>query len=76
LVSYLGLPDKKFDKDNAVQVADCIEQLVCDLGLGSTLTQYNVANTEQEMEAITERALGTREGDEFKAVVEIVRSLY
>ena len=76
LVPYLGLPDQGSDKENAVAVADKVEALIQELGLKSTLTEYNVPNTKEEMEAIAERAIHTNKGDEFKAVVRIVQGLY
>ena len=76
LVPYLGLPDKSSDKENAEAVADKVEALVDELRLKSTLTEYNVPNTKEEMEEIAERALHTNHGDEFNAVVRIVRGLY
>ena len=76
LVSYLGLPDRSSDTENAESVADSVDRLVVELGLKSTLTEYNVPHTQAEMEAIAVRALYTNEGDEFKSVVEILKSLY
>jgi 3-oxoacid CoA-transferase len=76
LVPYLGLPQKSSDKENALTVAEKVASLVEELGLKSTLTEYNVPNTEEEIEAIAERALHTREGDEFNAVVRLVKGLY
>ena len=76
LVPYLGLPDKSSDKENAVAVADKVEGLVEELGLKSTLTEYNVPNTQKAMEAIAERALHSKEGDDFKAIVEMVKEMY
>jgi alcohol dehydrogenase class IV len=76
LVPYLGLPDKSSDKENAVAVADKVESLVAELGLKSTLTDYDVPNTQKEMEAIAERALHSKEGNDFKAIVEMVKGMY
>jgi hypothetical protein len=57
-------------------VADKVEGLVEKLGLKSTLTEYNVPNTQKAMEAIAERALHSKEGDDFKAIVEMVKGMY
>lgn len=76
LVPFLGLPDKGSDKENAIQVAERVAALVDDLGLKSTLTEYHVPQTQEEMQGIAERAVHKREGDEFEAVVEIVRRMY
>jgi 3-oxoacid CoA-transferase len=76
LVPFLELPWKPTDKENAVSVADSVEHLVEELGLKSTLTEYKVPHTQGEMEAIAEWTLHTKEGDEFKSVVEILKGLY
>jgi 3-oxoacid CoA-transferase len=76
LVPFLGLPDKGSDKDNAISVSEKIASLVEELGLKSTLTEYHVPQTQEEMEGIAERALHTREGDNFKAIVEMVKGMY
>lgn len=76
LAPFLGIQDKGSDKENAIAVADKVQQLVDELGLKSTLTEYKVPRTQQEMEAIAERALHTKQGDQFKAVVDIVKGLY
>lgn len=76
LVPYLGLPDKSSDKENAVAVADKIQALVEELGLKTTLTEYNVPRTQEEMEAIAERALHSKEGDDFNAIVEMLKGMY
>jgi hypothetical protein len=47
-----------------------------ELGLKSTLTEYKVPQTTEEMEAIAERALHGKKGDDFMAVVDIVKELY
>jgi hypothetical protein len=57
-------------------VADKVEGLVEELGLKTTLTEYHVPNTQEEMEAIAERALHSKEGDDFKAIVEILKGIY
>ena len=75
LAPFLGIPDSS-DKEAAIAVADKVKQLVEELGLKSTLTEYKVPHTEQEMEAIAERALHTKEGDQFQAVVQIVKGIY
>jgi 3-oxoacid CoA-transferase len=75
LAPFLGIPDGS-EKEAAIGVADKVQQLVDGLGLKSTLTEYKVPHTEQEMEAIAERALHTKEGDQFQAVVQIVKGLY
>src|SRR5271170_8404855 len=76
LAPFLGIPDQGSDKEAAIAVADKVQQLVEELGLKSTLTEYKVPHTEQEMEAIAERALHTKEGDQFQAVVQIVKGIY
>ena len=76
IVPFLGLPDKSSDKDNAIAVADKVAILVDELGLKSTLTEYNVPHTQEEMETIAGRALHLKEGDEFMAVVEMVKGMY
>jgi 3-oxoacid CoA-transferase len=76
VVPYLGIQDGGSDKANALAVADKVAAMVEELGLKSTLTQYNVPHTQEEVEAIAERALHTKEGDEFNAVVELVKGLY
>jgi alcohol dehydrogenase class IV len=76
LVPFLGLADAGSDKENALAVAEKVAQLVDELGLKSSLTEYNVPHTKEEMEAIAERAAHAKEGDNFNAVVEIVRDLY
>jgi 3-oxoacid CoA-transferase len=76
LVPFLGLPDKGSDKDNALAVSAKVAALVEELGLKSTLTEYNVPHTQEEMEGIAERALHSREGDNFKAIVEMVKGMY
>jgi 3-oxoacid CoA-transferase len=76
LVPYLGLPDARSDKANALAVAEKVAALVHELGLKSTLTEYKVPHTKEEMEAIAERAAHAKEGDTFNAVVEIVKGLY
>jgi len=76
LAPFVGIADKGSDEENAVAVADKVQQLVDGLGLKSTLTEYKVPHTQEEMDAIAERALHTKEGDQFKAVVDIVNGLY
>jgi len=76
LVPFLGLPDKGSDQENATSVAERVASLVEELGLKSTLTEYHVPQTQEEMEGIAERAVHKREGEEFKAVVEIVKGMY
>lgn len=76
LVTYLGLPNKSSDKEGSIAVADKVQNLVEELGLKSTLTEYNVPNTQEEMEAIAERTLHSKEGDDFKAIVEMVKGMY
>jgi 3-oxoacid CoA-transferase len=76
LVPYLSLPNKSSDREGAIAVADKVQSLVEELGLKSTLTEYNVPNTQEEMEAIAERALHSKEGDDFKAVIDMVKGMY
>jgi len=76
LAPFLGIPNNGSDKEVALVVADKVQQLVDELGLKSTLTEYKVPQTQQEMEAIAERALHTNEGDQFDAVIQIVKGLY
>jgi len=72
----LGLPSTGKDELDAVAVADKVTELVGSLGLKSTLQEYNVPHTEEEMRAIAQRATRTSEGEEFTAVVNIVKQLY
>ena len=76
LAPFLGIPDKNSAEESAIAVADKVQELVEDLGLKSTLTEYKVPHTEQEMEAIAERVIRTREGGTFKAIVKILDGLY
>jgi alcohol dehydrogenase class IV len=76
LAPFLGIQDVGSDKANALAVAGKVSGLVERLGLKSSLTEYHVPHTQEEMEAIAERATHAKEGDDFKAVVEIVRGLY
>ena len=76
VVPYLAIPDKSSDQENALAVADKVEGLVEELGLKSTLTKYNVPNIQEEMEAIGEGPLHSKEGDDFKAIVEMVKGMY
>lgn len=76
LVPFIGLQDKGSDKENALAVADAVARLVETLGLKSTLTQYNVPQTQEEMKAIAERATHSKEGEDYNAVIEMVKELY
>ena len=76
LIPFLDLPDAGSDKDNALAVAAKISQLVEELGLKSSLTDYKVPKTKEEMEAIAERATHSKSGDNFNAVLDIVKDLY
>ena len=76
LASFLGIPDRGRDEANALAVSTAVAMLVEQLGLKSTLTEYNVPHTQEEIEAIAERALRTRDHDDFNAVVNIVKELY
>ena len=75
-VPYLGLPNMDSDRENALAVAEKVAGLVEELGLKSTLTEYGVLRTKEEMEGIVERALHVKDGDEFNAVVELVKEMY
>jgi alcohol dehydrogenase class IV len=76
LAPFLGIPDRGRDEADALAVSTAVAMLVEQLGLKSTLTEYNVPHTQEEMEAIAERALRTREHDDFNAVVNIVKELF
>lgn len=76
LAPFLGIQDGGSDEENALAVAGEVSELVGRLGLKSTLTEYHVPHTQEEIEAIAERATRSKTGDDFKAVVEIVRGLY
>jgi 3-oxoacid CoA-transferase len=76
LVPFLGIQDKGSDKENALAVADKVEELVERLGLKSTLTEYKVPQTKEEMEGIAERATHSKEGSDYEAVLELVKTLY
>ena len=76
LVPYLGLPANSTDKENAIAVAEKVQSLVEELGLKSTLTDYNVPQTQEEAEAIAERALHSKDRNEFEAIVGMVKEMY
>jgi alcohol dehydrogenase class IV len=76
LVPFVGLQDKGSDKENALAVAEAVDHLVVKLGLKSTLTEYKVPQTQEEMQAIAERATHSKEGENYNAVVEMVKGLY
>lgn len=76
LVPFLSLPDAGSDKENALAVAAKVSQLVEQLGLKSSLSDYKVPKTTAEMEAIAERATHSKSGDNFNAVLDIVKDLY
>jgi len=77
LAPYLGIADQGSDQANGIAVSEKVAELIDDLGLKSTLTEYKVPNVESEWEAIADRALhGKREGKLFGDVVEITKGLY
>ena len=76
LVPFLGLNDAGSDRLNALAVAGKVSELVQTLGLKSTLSEYDVPRTPKEMEKIAERATRSRDNDDYKAVVEMVKDLY
>jgi alcohol dehydrogenase class IV len=77
LAPLLGIESRKTEAEDAQAVGQKVEELVSELGLKSTLTEYGVPNREEEWEAIANRALhGNTEHPDFKAVVEIVKGLY
>lgn len=77
LAPFLGIRDQGSDQENGIAVSEKVAELIEDLGLKSTLTEYNVPNEQSEWEAIADRALhGKREGKLFGDVVEITKGLY
>jgi alcohol dehydrogenase class IV len=76
LVPFLGLKDHGSIKSNAIAVSDAVSELVERLGLKSTLTEYKVPQTQEEMQAIAERATHSKEGENYNAIIQIVKELY
>ena len=76
LVPFLGLPTKLSDEENALQVAEKVAALVDELGLKSTLTEYDVPQTEEEARAIANRALHGKQGPDYDAVVQMIKTMF
>ncbi len=62
-------------REQALKVAEAIDQLIVDLDLESTLQEYNVPKS--DFEQIIEKALPNgRQDERFEAFVELLQSVY
>jgi alcohol dehydrogenase class IV len=62
-------------REQAMKVAEAIDQLISDLGLTSTLREYKVP--ESDVEGIVERALPDGKMDSrYNSLIEVLRAIY
>ncbi|OSS55167.1 hypothetical protein B5807_00815 [Epicoccum nigrum] len=77
IIPYIGKQSTKDDSKDAQVVADAIANLVDELGLKTTLTDYNVPTGEEEENAIASRALHSNKDHKDSAnLKQIIRNLY
>jgi len=69
-----GQPKSGDDKADALKVGDAILKLVQDLGLKTTLKEYNVG--EDQIDIIAKRATGSESGELYDKVRELATGLY
>ncbi|KAH8078070.1 alcohol dehydrogenase IV [Cristinia sonorae] len=71
---YLRRPTTGSKEGDIVDFANAINQLVLDLGLKSTLSEYKVPK--EDLPKVAEQAIGTRDHPAFGKVVDLLESLY
>lgn len=74
ILPFIGGTRSGNDRDDAVKVGDEILKLVRDLGLATTLKQYNVG--EDQVPVITKRATRSESGELHDKVMGLVKNLY
>lgn len=72
IMPYIGQSRSGNDLEDAVKVGDAIEQLVKDLGLETSLSQYGVG--EGQIPKITQMATKAEEGELYDGVYSIIQS--
>lgn len=72
VLPYIGQTSTGDHKNDAIKVADAIEQLVKDLGLESRLSEYRVG--EDQVPKIAKTATRTDKGELYEKVVTLVES--